>query len=150
MSRKNRSPKHTLSQQEADRLIKVVKNTVEKFFLMPAAGEQNNEFHVESDGGERFTIAVYQGTRNASRHQMSARISRGGTPLLRLCVNSSPHTNPDGTRVGGTHWHIYTEGFDDWVAFPADLESDGFVDDTIALLDKFNVIEKPVFQESLI
>ena len=36
------------------------------------------------------------------------------------------------------------------MAYPADLESDGFVDATIALLDKFNVIKRPVFQESLI
>lgn len=36
------------------------------------------------------------------------------------------------------------------MAYPTDLESDGFVDATIALLDKFNVIKRPVFQESLI
>lgn len=67
-----------------------------------------------------------------------------------LCVNSGTHNNPDGTRISGTHWHVYKEGDDDLVAYPADLESDGFVDATIALLDKFNVIKRPVFQESLI
>lgn len=45
---------------------------------------------------------------------------------------------------------MYREGDDELVAYPADLASDGFVDATIALLDKFNVIKRPVFQESLI
>ena len=39
MSRKNRKPIYTLSQDEAERLIAEVKNSVEKLFVMPAAGE---------------------------------------------------------------------------------------------------------------
>lgn len=46
MSRKNRKPIYTLSQDEAERLIAEVKNSVEKLFVMPAAGERNAEFHV--------------------------------------------------------------------------------------------------------
>lgn len=150
MSRKNRKPRFTLSQEEAERLIMAVKNTVEDEFRMPAAGEHNAQFHVKADDNEDFTIAVYQGTLNINRHSMSARVTRLGVPLMRLCVNGSTHTNPDGTRIPGTHWHVYKEGYDDFVAYPATLESDGFVDATIALLDKFNVIKRPVFQESLI
>ena len=150
MSRKNRKPRFTLSQEEAERLIAAVKNAVEDTFRMPAAGEHNAEFQVEADDGENFTIAVFQGKLNASRHSMSARVTRLGVPLIRLCVNGSTHNNPDGTRVSGTHWHVYREGYDDYVAYPADLASDGFVDATIALLDKFNVIKRPVFQGSLI
>lgn len=37
MSRKNRKPIYTLSQDEAERLIAEVKNSVEKLFVMPAA-----------------------------------------------------------------------------------------------------------------
>lgn len=46
MSRKNRKPIYTLSQDEAERLVAEVKNSVEKLFVMPAAGERNAEFHV--------------------------------------------------------------------------------------------------------
>lgn len=150
MSRKNRKPRFTLSQDEAERLIAAIKNAVEEMFRMPAAGEHNAEFHVKADDGEEFAIAVYQGTKNMARHQVSARVTRLGIPLIRLCVNGSTHNNPDGTRVPGTHWHVYTEGHDDFVAYPADLKSDGFVEATMALLDKFNVIKRPVFQGSLI
>ena len=66
---------------------------------MPAAGEHNAEFHVRADDGEKFTIAVFQGTKNAARHQISARITKLGIPLIRLCVNSGTHNNPDGTRI---------------------------------------------------
>lgn len=125
MSRKNRKPIYTLSQDEAERLIAEVKNSVEKLFVMPAAGERNAEFHVLGDDGEKFTIAVFKGAINADRHSMSARITRLGVPLLRLCVNGSTHTNPDGERISGTHWHIYKEGEDDWNAQTADIESPG-------------------------
>lgn len=152
MSRnKIRAPRFTLSQDEADRLIQETKHALEAMFRMPAAGEHNAEFHVAADAdGEDFTIAVYQGTLNANRHSMSARITRLGVPLLRLCVNGSRHTNPDGTKVGGTHWHIYVENEDDWNAYPAVIDSPDFVDDTILLLDKFHVIRKPHLQESLL
>ena len=90
MSRKNRKPIYTLSQDEAERLVAEVKNSVEKLFVMPAAGERNAEFHVLGDDGEKFTIAVFKGAINADRHSMSARITRLGVPLLRLCVNGSP------------------------------------------------------------
>lgn len=150
MSRKNRKPRFTLSQDEAERLIRAIKTAVDEIFRMPAAGEQHAGFHVKADDGEDFTIAVYQGTLNARRHSMSARVTRLGVPLIRLCVNGSTHNNPDGTRVPGTHWHVYREGYDDWFAYPADIESDGFTEATMALLDKFNVIKRPIFQESLI
>lgn len=105
---------------------------------------------VLGDDGEKFTIAVFKGAINADRHSMSARITRLGVPLLRLCVNGSTHTNPDGERISGTHWHIYKEGEDDWNAQTADIESPDFVNDTIRLLDRFNVIRRPDFQEKLI
>ncbi|WP_413540808.1 hypothetical protein [Bifidobacterium longum] len=52
--------------------------------------------------------------------------------------------------MSGTHWHIYKEGEDDWNAQTADIESPDFVNDTIRLLDRFNVIRRPDFQEKLI
>ena len=36
-------------------------------------------------------------------------------------IYGSPHTNPDDQIIGGTHLHIYKEGFDDRWAYPIDL-----------------------------
>lgn len=33
--------------------------------------------------------------------------------LVRLDVNSQPHTNPNGDKIAGDHMHIYREGFGD-------------------------------------
>ncbi len=145
--KKDREPSYALSQQDADMLLEETKRRVEKMLAMPDPGEKNKEFHVTGlDSGERFTISLYQGAKNPRKHSLGARIAKSGIPLLRLCVNGSRHTNPDGSKVGGTHWHIYKEGYDDWYAFTADLQSGKFIDDTITLLDKFHVIEKPDIQ----
>ena len=48
MSRKNRKPIYTLSQDEAERLVAEVKNSVEKLFVMPAAGERNADLSIAS------------------------------------------------------------------------------------------------------
>lgn len=149
MSRKSFPPRFTLTQTEADLLIAETKRAVEKVVNMPAQGVHNAEFHVKSQE-HSFTIALYRGRINANKHTLSARISVSGIPLIRLCVNGSTHTNPDGTRVGGTHWHIYREGFDDSFADAANINSPDFVHDTILLLNKFHVIQKPEFQGALL
>ena len=76
---------------------------------------------------------------------MGARIMKNGILLLELHMNpSNIHTNPDGEKITGSHWHIYSEEAGLLWAFPAeDLNSEQFVENTIIFLDKFNVIEKP-------
>lgn len=46
--------------------------------------------------------------------------------LVRLDVNDREHKNPDGTKVGETHLHIYKEGFNDRIAY--DPKKYGFSD----------------------
>lgn len=63
------------------------------------------------------------------------------------------HANPDGKKITGSHWHIYSEEYGRTVAFPAEnIISENFIENTIMFLDKFNVIEKPniSFQPELI
>ncbi|PJM76797.1 DUF6978 family protein [Bifidobacterium felsineum] len=139
----------TLSQADAERLIDEIKKTFEREFTMPAPGEHNREFRVKGVGGTEYTIAPYQGKRDPSKHSVSARTSRNNIQLMRLCVNGAPHTNPDGTVTSGTHLHVYREGYDARTADPVDIESPDFVEDTILLLKKFNVIEIPSFQDGI-
>ena len=64
---------------------------------------------------------------------------------IELHINpSNVHRNPDGEKICGSHWHIYTEEYGRTYAFPAeDVQEDAFVDNTIAFLTKFNVVEQP-------
>lgn len=65
--------------------------------------------------------------------------------LLELHINAtSVHRNPDGEKICGSHWHVYREGFGRDYAFSADdIRDDAFVENTIAFLTRFNVIEQP-------
>lgn len=51
--------------------------------------------------------------------------------LLRLDIDNKPHKNPDGSIIGGTHLHVYREGYNDTWAYPLDSDvlnrlKDGF------------------------
>lgn len=152
MAKKASKPRWTLSQEDAEHLIVELKDAVEHYVVMPSPGEQNCEFHVEAqESDDSFVISLFRGKLNTERHMISARIAESGIQLMRLCVNGTPHPNPKNTvpDPGRTHLHIYREGFDDHIAYPVDIESPNFVEDTILLLDKFHVIRKPDFQEGL-
>lgn len=71
--------------------------------------------------------------------------------LLELHINpGKPHINPNGEKIVGSHWHIYTEEFGRKQAFLADdLHSDHFVENTILFMEKFNIVEKPTINYQL-
>ena len=71
--------------------------------------------------------------------------------LLELHINpTTVHYNPDGEKIISSHWHIYTEEYGRLYAFPADnIQSDAFVENTIAFLTRFNVVEQPTIHYQL-
>jgi len=53
-------------------------------------------------------------------------------------------SNPDGTIIIGSHWHVYREGYDRKFAFPAtNIDDDDFISNTLQFFDKFHLIDKP-------
>lgn len=142
-----------LTQADAERLLAMLKKAVEKEICFPEKG-RSKEFEVI--GGNKqdvFVVRIYRGTVNSLKYYIGARIKVNGIVLLSLDINpNSTHVNPNGEKIKGSHWHIYTEEFGRQQAFAAtDINDEKFVDNTILLLDKFNVIEKPIinFQEEL-
>ena len=71
--------------------------------------------------------------------------------LLELHISPSQvHINPDGTKITGSHWHIYTEEYGRAQAFPAsEINEDTFVENTLKFLKQFNVIETPSIHAQL-
>lgn len=54
------------------------------------------------------------------------------------------HINPNGEKITGNHWHVCDEAYGLKWAYPADdLESEQFVENTVAFLSKFHVIKQP-------
>lgn len=48
------------------------------------------------------------------------RLDKTSIILARLDIDTKPHRNPDGSEVGGTHLHLYQEGYGDHWAFALD------------------------------
>jgi hypothetical protein len=73
-----------------------------------------NQTHelIGADPRERFLLDLWRGTIRLSKYRFQTR-ARQVIVLVRLCLNGAPHTNPDGVRIGGTHLHVYREGFED-------------------------------------
>ncbi len=134
-----------ISQKEANELLDMLKHTLVSEINFPSKGS-SIEFNVIGDKKQDvFAINIFRGKINRLKYNIGARIIKNGILLLELHINPSTiHTNPDGEKIIGSHWHIYSEEYGRLWAFPTeDFNSEQFVENTVAFLDKFNVIEKP-------
>ena len=139
-----------LTQEEADRMIRMLKRSLEEKFMLPPSGVKNNFRVIGDNKKEVFTIEIFSGNRNPRKRNFEACIFKSGIPLLELHITpNGKHRNPDGELIEGNHWHMYREGYDRAYAFPADdITSEDFIENTIAFLDRFNVIEKPAIMRN--
>lgn len=134
-----------LTQEEAQRLLEMIKRSLIDEINFPMRGT-TKEFDVVGDTkADVFSINTYRAKIQPFKYNMGARIKKNGIMLLELHINpTTVHYNPDGEKITGSHWHVYTEGFGRTYAFHADdIEADKFVENTIAFLEKFNVVERP-------
>jgi hypothetical protein len=137
-----------LKQEEAQRLLEMLKYTLVDAVLFPEKGATLT-FDVEGiTKKDLFRIRIYRGKINRNKYNLSAQIEKNGILLLELHVNpGNKHINPDGTIIEGSHWHVFSEDFGRTMAFPAEhIESDKFIETTIQFLDEFKVIKKPEIQ----
>ena len=134
-----------LTQEEAERLLNMLKKSLIEEIAFPEKG-QSVEFDViGSEKKDLFATRIYRGKINSTKYEIGARIKKDGIMLLELHVNPSTiHVNPDGEKIVGSHWHVYSEEYGRKQAFPADdIHSEHFVENTILFMEKFNIIEKP-------
>lgn len=134
-----------LTDIEARRLLDMTKRALIAELNFPNRGNEK-EFDVIGDTKKDvFSINIYRGKIQPLKYNIGARIKKNGIMLLELHINpSNIHFNPDGEKICGSHWHIYTEEHGRTYAFPADdIQSDTFIDNTISFLTKFNVVDQP-------
>lgn len=140
-----------ITQEEAECLLNMIKKTLSNSINFPGKGEEI-EFELSGDTKkELFITKIYRGRINHKKYEIGARIKKNNILLLELHISPGKvHPNPDGTKIVGSHWHIYTEEYGRRFAYPAeDLESENFIENTILFLNKFNVIEKPTINYQL-
>lgn len=134
-----------MTQAEADRLLNMLKRTLIETVLFPKSGAVT-DFKIAGDTNrDVFVVHIRHSEIRKNKYEFHARVLKDSVLLLQLHIGDTlVHQNPDGEKITGSHWHIYKEGYNNAWAFPADdFSSDKFVENTIAFLEKFNVIELP-------
>lgn len=76
---------------------------------------------VSADEKEEFILDIWRKGKIALKTKYQTRVHKT-IVLVRLDLNGPPHRNPDGEEVGGTHIHIYQEGYGDKWAYPVEIQ----------------------------
>jgi hypothetical protein len=109
-----------LTQLEADVLIAMmIKNFADATAISIPPGIDETRGLIGADPKERFLFDIWRGMLRLSKVRYQTRAHQV-IVLVRLCIDGAPHTNPDGTRLPGSHLHVYREGYDDKWAQPLD------------------------------
>ena len=107
---------------------------------------------LSADMTESFFLDLSRGRINLGKHTYQNR-GRKTIVLARLDVGGRPHRNPDNTRIGSPHLHLYREGFADRWAFPVPTKRFADLGDPHRTLEDFlaycNVVKPPIIQRGL-
>lgn len=141
-----------LSQNKADRLLFMPKRFERMNTLLIEPGCRIERSLVAVDPKEKFMFDIRRSSYSLKKITTQNRV-RGAIVLARLCYKSSPHTNPDGKRIDGTHLHLYREGWDDKWAKPLDSKYFTGTNEHATLLEEFcnfcKIEGLPVIQGSM-
>jgi len=142
-----------LTQAVADALIGMKKTFLNNAVISLTAGSDLSYELEASAANERFLLDLSRGTIRLSKFKFQTR-ARTAIVLVRLDLDGSPHTNPDGTRIGGTHLHVYREGYDDKWAYPLDphiFDNPSEIETTFKHFCIYcNIVGLPNFQKDLL
>jgi hypothetical protein len=142
-----------LTQTEANTLIAMEKTFVHPATIsMPAGTDQTHEL-ISPDKRERFLLDLWRGMFRLSKFKYQTR-GRKVIVLVRLDIDGAPHTNPDGTKLNGTHIHLYRQGFEDKWASPLDpgqFANPADIERTLGDFCRYcNIQDVPQFQGELL
>ena len=101
-----------LTDAEARQLLEMTKKSLVQEINFPTRGNEK-EFDVVGDTKKDiFAIKIYRGKIQPFKYNIGARIKKNGTMLLELHIcQSNVNYNPNGEKICGSHWHIYTEEY---------------------------------------
>ena len=142
-----------LTQEEAQALIDMEKHKSDnKIYRLPHLGEGLCIPLISANRRERFSLDVDRGSYSilAIKYQTRA---RNVVPLIRLEIQRRPHTNPDGEKLSGTHFHLYQEGEGlRWASpVPENIFTD--IENPHITLNQFlgycNIVQPPRFEREL-
>jgi len=126
-----------LTQAEANALIAMEKHRAcEDRTDFPMSG-QSVTLHLQSaNKREQFLLDLSRSGRIDLKVKMQNR-GRQVVALVRLDLGGSPHRNPDGEEVSGSHLHVYREDHGDAWAVPVPADAFRNVRDLSVTLEDF-------------
>lgn len=138
-----------LSTEEAKELLELIKESATRYLYFPDPG-QKIVFNAKAiHTKDEFAIQIFRGRIKQGKYSFQTIVKRNNAPLLALDVDdASVHLNPDGQKILGSHWHIYTEEYNRAFAFPAEnIDSANFVENSLLYFKKINLIHPPQVRE---
>lgn len=135
-----------LTEAEANKLIEMLKQTVEEQIIFPQH-KGNVSFSVV---GERrndiFIINIDRKGQMAEKCTYQGRIHQSNQVLMRLDIDpNGRHSNPppESSIIYGNHLHIYTEEYDMKFAIPFDIGNSNLYELCYTFFEKFRIMEPP-------
>lgn len=141
-----------LTDDEARRLLALIKEALSPKEITLGKGQKVAFEASSTTTQDKFRVQINRGARNEKKVEIVALPKGIPQTILELHLHpNQPHRNPPeagGQLIVGSHWHVYSERFGRRVAHPAlDLESDGFVDGTLAFFERFHLIRHPQMKQ---
>ncbi len=106
-----------ITQSEADVLLEMRKTFISTQAISIPEGSYQNPELLGHDNREKFKMDLRRNSYRLTKVTYQTR-TRVAIILVRLDIDGSPHTNPDGAKMDGNHIHVYREGYEDKWAYP--------------------------------
>lgn len=132
-----------LTTKEAIELIKMLKEKVNSETIkFPSLGEKIEFDVLAIKDSTKFIININRGAIDKQKCTYQGRTYVNNIPLLRLDVATNAcHINPDGTKIIGTHLHIYDEENNLSNAIPFDIDNPDLYKYCLIFFNKFNILK---------
>ena len=143
-----------LTQAEADRLIDMMKKTVEQQIYFPSQKGKAVFTVVGEHRNDEFIVNIDRKGKAAEKCTYQGRVRQSNQVLMRLDIDpNGRHTNPPPNHevIHGNHLHIYSEEYGMTYAIPFDIENKDLYTLCYTFFEKFHIIEPPkvFYQESM-
>ena len=111
----------TITDDEARKMLEMLKSLFEDELNFPLPGKKLEFEAVGENKRDLFVVSIFRGKIQSAKVNIGARIKVNGVMLLELHLNpTNVHQNPDGRKITGSHWHIYTEEYGRSMAYEAE------------------------------
>jgi hypothetical protein len=132
-----------MTEKDAIKLIDALKNCLQKPITIPQLGSRQTYEAVEKENErQKFEIHMHRGSRDTQKISFHAMDKSTKTPLLRLdvCSDNNCHQNSDGSKIYGTHLHVFKDGLEIHDAIKFDINDDNLTNCCLEFFNKFNII----------